>query len=127
MAISQDRSKKKASGSRYIPLKKKKQYELGRQPTLTKVGEKKRRSLRTMSGKKKEILLVADTVNLYDQKTKKFSKIKIESVIESDANRHYVRRNILTKGAIVETTKGKARITSRPGQEGSINAVLIKE
>ena len=32
----------------------------------------------------------------------------------------------MTKGTIIETEKGKAKITSRPGQEGSINAVLVK-
>ena len=30
------------------------------------------------------------------------------------------------KGAIIETSAGKARITNRPSQEGQINAVLIE-
>jgi len=47
-------------------------------------------------------------------------------VLENPANRHFVRRNILTKGTIIETVKGKAKITGRPGQEGMVNAVLIK-
>ena len=37
-----------------------------------------------------------------------------------------VRRNILTKGAIIETDAGKAKITNRPGQEGTVNAVLVE-
>jgi len=48
-------------------------------------------------------------------------------VVSSEANRHFVRRNIITKGAIVRTEAGDAKITSRPGQEGAINAVLIKK
>ena len=36
------------------------------------------------------------------------------------ANRHYVRRNILTKGTVITTDKGNAVITSRPGQEARI-------
>jgi small subunit ribosomal protein S8e len=48
-------------------------------------------------------------------------------VVENPANPHYVRRNILTKGAIVETEFGKARIISRPGQHGVINGVLVKK
>ena len=40
---------------------------------------------------------------------------------------NYVRRNILTKGAIVETELGRARITSRPGMDGIISGVVIDE
>ena len=69
--------------------------------------------------------MTVDTINLIDPKTKKSSKIKIDKVLENPANRHFVRRNIITRGTVVETSKGKAKITSRPGQEGSINAVLI--
>ena len=36
-----------------------------------------------------------------------------------------VRRNIITKGSIVETKLGKAKVTCRPGQEGSVNGVLL--
>ncbi|MEK6949175.1 MAG: 30S ribosomal protein S8e, partial [Nanoarchaeota archaeon] len=49
----------------------------------------------------------------------------IKTISGNPANRHFVRRNIMTKGAIIETEKGKARITSRPGQDGAVNAVLI--
>ena len=38
---------------------------------------------------------------------------------------HYMRRNILTKGAIIKTELGDARITNRPGQDGVINAILL--
>jgi small subunit ribosomal protein S8e len=54
-------------------------------------------------------------------------KAKILMVVGNPANRHFVRRNILTKGCIIETDKGKARVLSRPGQEGVVNAVLIQE
>jgi len=53
-------------------------------------------------------------------------KVKIKTVIESPDNRHYARENILTKGAIIDTEAGKAKITSRPGQAGVVNAVLIE-
>jgi small subunit ribosomal protein S8e len=54
-------------------------------------------------------------------------KVAISNVIGNDANKHYIRRNIITKGAIIETELGKAKVTSRPGQDGVVNAVLIKE
>ncbi|PIN87382.1 30S ribosomal protein S8e, partial [Candidatus Woesearchaeota archaeon CG10_big_fil_rev_8_21_14_0_10_32_24] len=55
----------------------------------------------------------------------KTQKTVIVTVVENPSNPHLVRRNILTKGAVVETKMGKARITSRPGQEGTLNGVLI--
>jgi len=127
MAISQSRSKKKVSGSRYIALRKKKQFELGRDPTFSKLGERKTKLLRIMSGKKKEIVMNENKVNLIDPKTKKSKSVKIKNVIENSANRHFVRRNILTKGTVIETELGKAKITSRPGQEGSLNAILVTD
>jgi len=64
-------------------------------------------------------------INVYDPKTKKYSKVEIKTVVENPANRHYVRRNILTKGTIVDTSLGKAKITSRPGQEAVLNGILV--
>jgi small subunit ribosomal protein S8e len=64
----------------------------------------------------------ANVTNLTNGETK---KVKIETVEENGANPNYVRRNLLTKGAIVRTEIGRARIMSRPGQDGIINAVLL--
>lgn len=44
---------------------------------------------------------------------------------ENPANIHYVRRNIITKGAVVDTSVGKVKITSRPGQSGSLSGVKV--
>ena len=63
---------------------------------------------------------------MIDSKTGKSSKVKIKSVVENPADMHFVRRNIITKGAIIETEKGKAKVTSRPSQDGIVNAVLIE-
>lgn len=126
MAISQARSNKKPSGSRYKSCKKKRLYELGSLPTHTKLDKRKSRKVRVLGGNTKTKLLSDETVNIVDKKTKKVEKVKIKGVVENPANRHFVRRNILTKGTVIETEKGKARITSRPGQEGVINAVLLE-
>lgn len=125
MAISQHRSKRKSTGGRYKKSRDKKAFELSRAPTLTKVGEMKKKKIKTLGNIGKTVLLNANIVNLYDPKNKKYEKSKIITVIECPANRHYVRRNIITKGTIIETDKGKARVVSRPGQEGSINAILV--
>lgn len=54
-------------------------------------------------------------------------KSKILNVAQSPDNPHHARENIVTKGAIIETELGKARVTSRPGQHGVVNAVLFEE
>ncbi len=49
---------------------------------------------------------------------------EITNVVENPADPNYARRNIITRGAIIETSEGTARVTSRPGQDGQVNAVL---
>ena len=64
-------------------------------------------------------------INVYDKKDKKHKKVKIETVVDSPANRNFVRRNIMTKGSVVKTSLGNVKVTSRPGQAGSLEGVLI--
>ena len=127
MAIAQYRSKRKVSGGRYIASFKKKLRYLGRLPTLTKVDKLKKKSFRATGGHRKTVVLTTDIANVFDPKTKKHFKLKIETITANPANQNYVRRNIMTKGAVIKTEKGLARITSRPGQEGTINAMLLHE
>ena len=126
MAQSQLKSLRRPTGGRYKQKgRKKKAYELGRQPALTHIDKRRLKYVRTMGSHRKVRLLTSDTANLFDPKTKKYEKAKIKSVVENPANRHFIRRNIMTKGTVIDTDKGKAKITSRPGQDGAINAVLI--
>ncbi|MFO8015797.1 MAG: 30S ribosomal protein S8e [Candidatus Woesearchaeota archaeon] len=125
MAITQGKSERKYSGKKKNSYRKKRLFEKGGAPTFTKLGERKVRDVRSRGGNDKTNILRENTANLLDGKTSKWSKVKILNLMENPANRHYVRRNIITKGTIIETEKGKARVTSRPGQSGSINAVLV--
>ena len=52
--------------------------------------------------------------------------MKIIKVLENGTNNDYQRRGVITKGAILETDEGKCRVVSRPGQNGTINAILVK-
>jgi len=125
MAISQSRAKRKPTGGRYIDYRKKKQYELGREPSFTKLSKRKVNVIRGMGSNRKLRMLSADTANLFDPKSKSFKQVKIKTITDNPANRHFIRRNIMTKGSVIDTELGKAKITSRPGQDGVINAVLI--
>ncbi len=119
------RQGKKPSGGRFWPDKKKRAYEIGQDPTNTKIGEKTTtRQKKLRGGGKITQLLTADKANLMISKGK-FKLSKIKTVKENPANRHFVRMNVMTKGAIVETEDGLARVTSRPSRDGIVNAVLI--
>jgi len=54
-------------------------------------------------------------------------KAKIVTVAECPANRHYARENVVVKGSVIKTDLGDARVTSRPGQDGVVNAVLMQK
>ncbi|MBT3407533.1 30S ribosomal protein S8e [Candidatus Woesearchaeota archaeon] len=124
MAYLKTRSKRKISGGRFFNYTPRRKSQLGSNPSLTKIGETKLKIVRIMGGNKKKLLLRAEFCNLA-KKDGTFSKIKINSVVENPANRHFVRRNIITKGSIISTEQGNAVVTSRPGQVGVINAKLV--
>ena len=126
MALTNTRPRRKSSGGRYVAFKKKRVINKRSMPTHTKLSKPKKVTTRTMGGHKKVRLYSTDTANVYDPSTKKCYNLKIKNVVDNPANRHFIRQNIITRGAIIETEKGKARITSKPGQEGAINAILVK-
>jgi len=119
-------SGRKISGGKYKREKKKKKCSLGRQQRVVKLGEPKKKTIRTRGGNEKTFLLMSNEINLMNPKTKKSTKVKILNVTETPSNRFLARQNILTKGALIDTEAGKARITSRPSQEGSIQGILIE-
>ena len=125
MAISQGKSTRSPSGARNVANRGKRKAELGRDPAETRVDEKRLRKIRTRGGNEKLRLASANKINLTDVKSGKTQVLDILGVVENTANPNYVRRNIITKGAIVETPEGNAKVTSRPGQDGVINGVLI--
>lgn len=125
MAQSREKSKRKMTGGRLRSSRTKRKFELMGFPTLTRLEDKKRvKTHRSLGGNVKRVVLAIKEVNV-SNKAGKTQKTEIVNVIENPANPHLVRRNIITKGAVVETKMGKVRITSRPGQEGSVNGVLL--
>lgn len=121
----QGRSTRRYTGGRIIRARSKRRFELGGEPANTHLGETIRKAVKTMGGEEKVRLLRDITAIVTDPKTNKSKKVRIETVTGNPANIHYVRRNIVTKGSIIKTEIGLARVTNRPGQEGNINAVLI--
>jgi len=117
---------KKITGGKYTKQRKKKKNELAGQKRVIKMSpEEKRKSSRVMGGNKKTYLLKAKFVNVRDNG--KTEKLEITKVAETPSNTFLARQNVITKGTIIETSKGKVRVTNRPTQEGSVNGVLVKE
>ncbi|MEM1576563.1 MAG: 30S ribosomal protein S8e, partial [Archaeoglobaceae archaeon] len=94
---------------------------------LTTIGDRKAKKERMMGGSYKLKLFADKYANVYDPAQKKVVKVAIKSVVENPAHVHYVRHGVITKGAIIQTEIGKAKVTNRPSQEGIINAVLIEK
>jgi len=116
----------KITGGRRHPLRTRRKYEIDRYPNEAINGAQVTITRRVRGNNKKTALKTIDFVNLStgDAKVK---KVKILKVLENATNNDYKRRGIITKGAILETEVGKCRIVSKPGQNGIVNAILLKE
>ncbi len=121
----QGRSSTKFTGGKYKNFRSKRRSEIGREATLTRINNPQRKVLRIRGGNVKVAVLNDQVLNLYNPKENKTVRAKIITVKENPANPHYVQRNIMNRGTVVETEAGLAKITSRPGQDGVINAVLL--
>ena len=122
--------KKAPTGGAHKPFRQKKKRHYGRFPADTRVAdegeEEKRVKVRVRGGRYKVRLYRVKFANVFDPREKKFQKVRIVTVEENPANREFKRRQIITKGAVIRTEIGLAKVTSRPGQDGVVNAVLIE-
>lgn len=122
-----DLHKRKRTGGRTKSYRKKRRFEMGRYPVETAIGEEKRKIIRVKGGGLKAKLMIAKYANVSDQRTGRTVRVEILDVVKNPANMDYNRRRVLTKGAIIRTKLGTARVISRPGQDGVINAILLPE
>jgi small subunit ribosomal protein S8e len=127
MALWHLRSEKKPTGGKLNKFRKKMRADRGSLPVDTRIGTRKVSVSRVRGGNVKVRLLYVEKVNVANPKTGKIVRAKVLTVKDNKANPHFVRRNVITKGAVIETDAGLARVTSRPGQDGIANAVLIQE
>jgi len=116
----------KITGGRRHPLRTRRKYETDRFPNEPINGAQVTITRQVRGKNSKTALKTIDFVNLAtgDAKVK---KSKILKVLDNATNNDYKRRGIITKGAILETQEGKCRVISRPGQNGIVNAILLKE
>lgn len=120
----QGRSTRKRTGGRLKPFAKKKRSQLGREPSETTVGKPRMQVIDSRGTEPKFRALSTNVANVSDGDST--VEAEIDGVEENPSNVNYARRNIITKGAIIETSEGLARVTSRPGQTGQVNAVKLE-
>ena len=124
MARSQFRSQKKVSGKKFVAFRKKRLSELAGLPALTVAGKTRLKIKRVAGGNTKRQLLSAENVMVTSKG--KTVKLAIKGVETNPANINFTRRSIITKGTIVTTEKGNVKITSRPGQSGTLFGIFTE-
>ena len=123
--IHSDLHKRKKTGGRKRIYRKKRKYEIGGDLVKTMLGERRVKVERARGGNVKLKLLSDQYANVLNPKTGICKKLKVLKVERNPADKNYDREGVITKGTIIVVESGKAVVTSRPGQEGVINAVLI--
>lgn len=123
----QGKSGRIITGGKLKSSSTKRKRDLGRPAAETQIAETRRRVIRTHGGNSKYRLFKTNTVSVMNPETGKALQADIKDVDTNPASRAFTRRRVITKGAILDTSIGKARVTNRPGNEGYVNAVLLKE
>ena len=118
---------RKLTGGLIQPHRKKRKFELGSLPTHPKIGKEKKEIVRTKGGGRKVRLRLIEFANVLDASKTFSKKVKILDVLENPANPQWTRSKIVTKGTIIKTELGNAKVTSRPTQHGIVNAVILEK
>ncbi|KAG2339731.1 40S ribosomal protein S8 [Suillus weaverae] len=103
MGISRSsRHKRSATGAQRAYYRKKRKFELGRQPASTKLGAKRVHTVRVRGGNTKYRALRLDTGNFAWASEHVTRKTRLISVVYNASNNELVRTNTLVKGAIIQ-------------------------
>jgi len=103
MGISRSsRHKRSASGAQRPHYRKKRKFELGRQPANTKLGAKRIHSVRTRGGNAKYRALRLDHGNFAWASENVTLKTRLIAVVYNASNNELVRTNTLVKSAIIQ-------------------------
>ncbi|KAG0145016.1 hypothetical protein CROQUDRAFT_46394 [Cronartium quercuum f. sp. fusiforme G11] len=103
MSIARDsRHKRSASGAKRAHYRKKRKFELGRQPAMTKLGAKRIHTVRVRGGNLKHRALRLETGNFAWGSERITRKTRVIAVVYNSTNNELVRTNTLVKGAIIQ-------------------------
>jgi len=103
MGISRDSiHKRRASSGKRCPIRKKRKFEMGRPPALTKVGAKRIHDVRCRGGFIKHRALRLESGNYSWGSEVVTRKTRILQVVYNSSNNELVRTNTLVKNAIIQ-------------------------
>jgi small subunit ribosomal protein S8e len=115
------------TGGRKIAMRSRRKFEIDRYPNEAVIGSNVKVTRRVRGNNSKTALKTVELANVSNVEENKTTRLKILRVIKNTANKDYERRGVITKGTVIETELGLARVISRPGQVGIINAVQLKK
>ncbi|HEX2306670.1 MAG TPA: 30S ribosomal protein S8e [Nitrososphaeraceae archaeon] len=118
---------RKYTGGRKIAMRSRRKFELDRYPNEAVIGSNLEVTRRVRGDNRKMALKTVEFANVSNYEEKKTTRSKILRVMKNTANKDYERRGVITKGTVIETELGLARVVSRPGQVGLINAIQLKK
>jgi len=98
----------------------------GGPPRVPRLGPQAVEVERVAGGNIKVRLRSAQYANVYNPKERKAVKARIVSVVSTPSNPDFAKRGQIVRGAVIQTELGRAVVTSRPGQDGVVNAVLVE-
>jgi len=102
MGIARDSwHKRRLTGGRRQQHRKKRKFELGRPPAMTKIGERRVRTVRCMGGNLKFRALRLDAGNFSWGTETTTRKVRVLDVTYNASNNELVRTKTLVKGAII--------------------------
>lgn len=117
---------RKVSGGRKVALRGRRKFEIDRYPNEATLGPLDIVSRKVRGRNIKTAFKDVDFANITDPASNKTIRAKIIRVSKNNANKDYERRGVISKGTVLETEAGPARVLSRPGQHGTVNAIAIK-
>jgi len=96
------RIKRSATGAQRAHFRKKRKFELGRQPAMTKLGVKRVHTVRVRGGNLKHRALRLETGNFAWGSEHCTRKTRIIGVVYNSTNNELVRTNTLVKNSIIQ-------------------------
>jgi len=125
MAVWHGKKGRTKTGGEITIHRKKRRFELGSLPLHVRIGKEEKFVKKTKGGGKRIKARSVEFANVLNPESREIKKVKILDIIENRGDPDMVRRGIITKGCIIRTEIGNARVTSRPSQHGTVNALAL--
>ncbi len=116
-------TKRKVTGGKRIAYRGRKKMERKSQPRVAKIGKSEVLTRRARGGNIIHYVISAEKISISTNEGTK--NVKLLSLASNPSNRDYERRGIITRGAIVMTEAGRAKVTSKPSKNGTLSGVLL--